>query len=118
MNTPPTSQMTIHQHAHRADKATVARIVEAANAGLPLPNLPRGTNSERVAAAVQLRFAGWSRARLHTWMRLSGSQMKLICAHVTEHTQPVSCYECDERPRRIAGLCTWCFTAAEQRGEM
>lgn len=118
MNTPPTSEMTIHQHAHRADKATVARIVEAANAGQPLPNLPRGTNSERVAAAVQLRFAGWSRARIHTWMRLSGSQMKLVCEHVTKHTTPTPCIECGDHPGRIAGLCAWCLDAAARRDEL
>ncbi len=118
MITPPTSEMSIYQHLHRADKATVAAIVKAANAGQPLPNLPRGTNSERVAAAVQLRFAGWSRAQIHARMVLSGSQMRLICTHVDEHTKPVSCSECGERPRRIAGVCTWCFLQAEQRGEM
>lgn len=117
MITPPTSEMSIYQHLHRADKATVAAIVKAANAGQPLPNLPRGTTSERVAAAVQLRFAGWSRARIHAWMVLSGSQMKLICDHVDKHTAPTPCFECDERPARVAGRCTWCWDAAERRGE-
>ena len=117
MSTPPTSEMSIYQHLHQADKTTVARIVEAANASQPIPKLPRTMASERVAAAVQLRFAGWTVPAIQAFTGLNGSRLRLVCAHVHEHTKPVSCYECGQRPRRIAGLCTFCYIAAERRGE-
>ena len=117
MSTPPALEMTIYQHIRDADETKVALIIAAAEQGTPPPRFPRGEKSSKVAAAVLLRFAGMTSVQAQAITRLNGSMMRRVNKHIHEHTAPTPCFECDERPARVAGRCTWCWNAAERRGE-
>jgi len=110
-------EMTITQHIHNADESKVKLIVTAADTGTAVPRFPRGNMSSKIAAAVRLRFAGWSAKDVQVIARLDGTTMRRINEHIIEHTKTVPCIDCDERPARVARQCTWCWDATQRQEE-